>query len=182
MALGQRRRLLLARCAILAGGLTLAVAPALAVGSPQASAGASKRAEPHARKAHKGARAAVTLQRTKLGLVLAAADGRTLYVFLRDQGGKSSCYGSCAKAWPPLTKSGGRLVAGRGVRGRLLGTTRRREGRLQIAYDHHPLYTFSGDSAPREVNGEGIESFGGRWYAISASGSLVKPRHSGRRG
>jgi predicted lipoprotein with Yx(FWY)xxD motif len=123
----------------------------------------------------------VRLQRTKLGLVLAASNGHTLYVFLRDRGVQSTCYGACAKAWPPLLKGSGRLVAGRVVRGRLLGAAHRREGRVQVTYHHRPLYAFSGDASPDEVNGEGLESFGGRWYAISASGALVKPKHSRRR-
>jgi len=29
-------------------------------------------------------------------------DGYTLYRFSRDEGSKPSCYGACAKKWPPL--------------------------------------------------------------------------------
>jgi len=37
----------------------------------------------------------------------------------------------------------------------------------------HPVYTFSGDQAPGDVNGEGLNDFGGVWYAVSPSGAAV---------
>ena len=34
----------------------------------------------------------------------------------------------------------------------------------QIEYNGHPLYTFSGDSAPRQTNGEGLY---GVWFVAT---------------
>ena len=39
----------------------------------------------------------------------------------------------------------------------------------------HPVYTFSQDHASGDVNGEGLQEFGGTWYAVSASGAAVQP-------
>src|SRR5215472_2427015 len=39
------------------------------------------------------------------GEVLANAKGMTLYVFDKDQAGKSVCNGACAASWPPLQAS-----------------------------------------------------------------------------
>jgi hypothetical protein len=41
---------------------------------------------------------------------------------------------------------------------------------MQVTADGAPLYYFSGDSAAGQVNGQGIKSFGGIWYAVQASG------------
>ena len=69
---------------------------------------------------------------------------RDLYLFDADKGKSSTCYGGCAKAWPPfLTK--GKPSAGPGVNARLLGTTKRRDGSLQVTYAGHPLYYYEGD-------------------------------------
>lgn len=99
-------------------------------------------------------------------------DGFTLYRFDKDQGSKSTCYGACAKQWPPLITElkpyGVDIVKSK------LGTTRRRDGTLQVTYFGHPLYTFVGDTkkpgVTGEVNGHGVEAFGGMWYALKANG------------
>src|SRR5690242_14086480 len=84
--------------------------------------------------------AAVKLGSTGLGRVLVDAHGRTLYVWAHDKGSKSTCSGQCASFWPPLTTKG-KPIAARGVRGALLGTSRRSDGRKQVTYNGHPLYT-----------------------------------------
>jgi hypothetical protein len=45
---------------------------------------------------------------------------------------------------------------------------------MQVTADGAPLYYFSGDSAAGQVNGQGIKSFGGVWYAVQASGQPLK--------
>src|SRR5690349_20944925 len=99
-------------------------------------------AQAHARPA--GATVKVTKNAT-LGRLLVTSNGRTLYLFLKDRGGKSACYGSCATYWPPLVTTS-KAVAGTGTKSSLLGTTRRKDGKLQVTYDHHPLYLFKLDS------------------------------------
>jgi predicted lipoprotein with Yx(FWY)xxD motif len=115
----------------------------------------------------------VTLHKTKIGKVLATSSGRTLYLFMRDKHKKSACYGQCATYWPPLMKKGA-LRAGPGVKAGLLGTTKRKNGKLQVTYKGHPLYLFKLDKGSGQISGQGQNFFGGRWYALSAAGSANK--------
>ncbi len=93
------------------------------------------------------------------------AQGYTLYWFAPDSPTKSTCYGTCAAYWPPLT---GDPVAGPGVTGRL-GAIKRSGGGTQVTYNGHPLYTYVGDSAPGQANGNDINLNGGLWYEMEAS-------------
>jgi predicted lipoprotein with Yx(FWY)xxD motif len=98
--------------------------------------------------------------------VLADAKGRTLYWFAPDTAARSACYGSCAAYWPPVK---GPATAGPGVTGTLSVLTRS-DGSVQAAYDGHPLYTYVGDSAPGQANGNGLNLNGGLWHEVTASG------------
>jgi predicted lipoprotein with Yx(FWY)xxD motif len=98
--------------------------------------------------------------------VLADANGRTLYWFAPDSAARSACYGSCAAYWPPVK---GPARAGPGVTGKLSVLTRT-GGSVQAAYDGHPLYTYVGDSAPGQANGNGLNLNGGLWHEVTASG------------
>jgi predicted lipoprotein with Yx(FWY)xxD motif len=98
--------------------------------------------------------------------VLTNAGGYTLYWFAPDTTSRSTCYGTCAAYWPPVT---GRPVAGPGVTGKL-GTIGRLGGGTQATYDGHPLYTYVGDSAPGQSTGNNINLNGGLWYEMTASG------------
>jgi predicted lipoprotein with Yx(FWY)xxD motif len=98
--------------------------------------------------------------------VLADANGRTLYWFAPDTVTRSACYGSCAVYWPPVK---GPATAGAGVTGRL-STLTRSDGSVQAAYDGHPLYTYVGDSAPGQANGNDLNLNGGLWHEVTASG------------
>ena len=111
----------------------------------------------------------VTLHKTKIGNVLATSSGRTLYLFMKDKNKKSACYGQCATFWPPLMKKG-KVSAGAGVKAKLLGTTKRKNGKLQVTYKGHPLYLFKLDKGAGQVAGQRQNFFGGIWYALSASG------------
>ena len=98
--------------------------------------------------------------------VLADAKGLTLYWFAPDTPARSNCNGSCAAYWPPVT---GAHSAGTGVTGRL-GTIRRSDGSTQATYDGRPLYTYVGDSAPGQANGNNLNLNGGRWHEMVVSG------------
>ena len=115
----------------------------------------------------------VTLHTTKVGKVLATRTGMTLYLFRADKHGKSACYGQCATYWPPLLKKGA-LTAGTGVKAKLLGTTKRRNGTLQVTYAGHPLYRFKLDTKAGQTKGEGSKAFGAEWYVVSPKGSKVE--------
>jgi predicted lipoprotein with Yx(FWY)xxD motif len=125
--------------------------------------------------ARRAAATTVTTHHTKHGKVLAAANGHTLYMFAIDKAAKSSCYGSCAAVWPPLLTTGRPVAAkGSGVNSKLLGTTRRKDGKLEVTYNGHPLYRYAPDTKPGQTNGEGANQFHGRWWVLNTSGNAVK--------
>ena len=122
--------------------------------------------------------AVVSTANTSLGRILVDSRGRTLYLFGRDRNGKSACSGQCASFWPPLITSGKPRVTS-GARASLMGTTKRADGRLQVTYDHHPLYTFVKDTKAGQTNGEGVNAFGATWNVVSPAGAKVtKPTTS----
>jgi len=136
---------------------------------------ATRRAKARATARAAGSGTIVTLGRTKIGVVLVDRRGRTLYDFVKDRGDKSACYGACAALWPPLLTKG-RPVAGRGVNARLLGTTRRKDGALEVTYNRHPLYYFVSDRKPGQLSGQGLPQFGAPWWALNAAGREVHRR------
>ena len=119
-----------------------------------------------------GTSAKVAVANSNLGRILVDARGRTLYLFAKDKTGKSTCYGLCAGYWPALTTKG-KPSAIKGARQALLGTTRRKDGHLQVTYRGHPLYRFSGDTGAGMTSGEGLTDFGGGWWAVSPGGSKI---------
>ena len=125
--------------------------------------------------AHAARAAKVTLRHTHLGNILATSSGFTLYEFTHDHSSANTCVhiSECSATWPALQTSG-RPTAGPGVRASLLSTTRLPGGKTQVTYAGHPLYLYSGDSRPGETSYVGESVFGGRWYALSASGATVK--------
>jgi predicted lipoprotein with Yx(FWY)xxD motif len=104
-----------------------------------------------------------------LGRIIVSSEGLTLYDFHKDQGGKSSCYDACAGAWPPLLTKG-EPKAEAGAVASQLGTTERTDGTVQVTYNGWPLYTYAGDKAPGEANGNDIDQFGAEWYALLPNG------------
>ena len=110
----------------------------------------------------------VTLKTAEIGgvTVLTNAKGRTLYWFAPDTSRTSECTGSCAAYWPPVT---GNPAAGPGVTGRI-STIERPGGTEQATYDGHPLYTYIGDSARGQANGNKLDLNGGYWYEVRVSG------------
>ena len=119
------------------------------------------------------ARAAVQLGNSNLGSVVVDDRGRAVYGFTADKAGTSSCTGGCLSVWPPVTVATGVTpTAGQGVTG-ALGVIKRSDGTQQLTIAGHPLYRYSGDTATGQVNGQGITSFGGTWYAVTATGTPV---------
>ena len=100
------------------------------------------------------------------GPVLADAEGRTLYLYTRDTRLTSNCYDACAVTWPPLMTDGA-AVAGSGIAGNVLSSTRRRDGSSQVTYNGWPLYYFRNDAAPKETRGQNV---GGVWFVVSPEG------------
>ena len=105
-----------------------------------------------------------------IGDVLVNSAGHTLYGFTNDMNGTSSCQGPCAQTWPPL-EVGSAWTAGPQVTTAKLHTSLRTDGHFQLAAGKWPLYAFSGDSRPGDVNGEGLL---GKWFAVRTDGTLLK--------
>jgi predicted lipoprotein with Yx(FWY)xxD motif len=153
LTIHRSRRALIASAAVL-GALVSAVVPAAA----SQAAGAKV--------------PVVSTATTSLGRILVDARGHTLYLFGKDKNGKSACSGACAAAWPPLIATG-KPRAGAGAEASRLGTTRRADGRLQVTYNRHPVYTFVKDTKKGQTNGEGLNAFGGTWDVLSPAGAKV---------
>jgi predicted lipoprotein with Yx(FWY)xxD motif/uncharacterized membrane protein YphA (DoxX/SURF4 family) len=107
------------------------------------------------------------------GRVLFDGGGRALYVFTRDRAGRSTCSGACARAWPPYLV-GSRPTAGRGVRGGLVGTVQRADGRRQATYAGRPLYYYVGDDGPGVIRCQNVTEFGGVWLVQRPTGQPVR--------
>jgi predicted lipoprotein with Yx(FWY)xxD motif len=114
----------------------------------------------------------VTADTSSFGRILFDGRGFVLYGFTRDARAKSACSGACARVWPPyVVKS--RPRAGSGATARLLGTTRRTNGSLQVTYAGRPLYYYVGDRKPGQILCQNVTEFGGVWRVVRASGRLV---------
>jgi predicted lipoprotein with Yx(FWY)xxD motif len=116
--------------------------------------------------------AKVGVRHTKLGSVLVDGRGRTLYLFEKDKGPMSTCYGACASVWPPVTAAG-RPVTGRGLSASKLRTVKRRDGKIGVTYAGHPLYLYAGDTKPGDVKGQGLDQFGAEWYVLAPNGRKI---------
>ena len=114
----------------------------------------------------------VSTAKTGLGRILVNSRGHTLYLFGKDRNGKSACSGQCATFWPPLLANGKPRVAG-GAKASLIGAIKRANGRRQVTYNHHPLYTFVKDTKKGQTRGEGLSAFGAKWHAVSPAGTKV---------
>jgi predicted lipoprotein with Yx(FWY)xxD motif len=112
--------------------------------------------------------ATVAVEASEFGEIVVDSEGRTLYVFLVDEGTESTCYDDCEATWPPLTVEGD--PTGDGVDASLLGTTEREDGSTQVTLDGHPLYYFASDETADDVNGQGV---GDVWYVVSPEGEAI---------
>ncbi len=159
----QRRAVLALVLLGLATSLTLAACGASSSGSSSATARSSSVSVPAATGASSGA--VKTAANAKLGTLLVDARGMTLYHLSGEGGGKFICDNTtCEKHWPPLSASATSSAIGG------LGTVKRPDGMEQLTYNGEPLYTFTGDAAPGQVNGQGAV-VGGRWIAVKISAS-----------
>jgi len=120
-----------------------------------------------------GTATVITTEHTPLGTVLAAGPKHlTVYLFAADTGSTSTCSGACAQVWPPVTTTGAPKAEGEAVAADL-GTSARSEGAKQVTYKGHPLYWYVSDAKAGETTGQGVQSFGAAWWALSPSGSEI---------
>jgi predicted lipoprotein with Yx(FWY)xxD motif len=128
-----------------------------------------------------GRPATVGVENSNLGKILVDAQGRTLYLFTKDSGTTSGCTGACASAWPPL-RATGKPTVGNGANASMVGTTPRSDGKPQVTYNGHPVYLYQGDSSQGDTNGQGLNAFGGGWFAVSPAGQQVSGTTSNKGG
>jgi predicted lipoprotein with Yx(FWY)xxD motif len=132
---------------------------------------------------HSTSSAAVTTRKVKgLGVVLVNSKGRTLYVFMKDAHRHVTCTkaSGCQSFWPPLKwKGAGKPTAAGAAKSKLVAWDANPGGGKVVTYSHWPLYTFSGDSAAGQAKGFNKNLNGGKWFVISAKGTVVKHKTAG---
>jgi predicted lipoprotein with Yx(FWY)xxD motif len=112
--------------------------------------------------------------------ILTDTTGKTLYYFTADTPTSSACSGSCASTWPPLLFKGSGSPQSASTLPGTLSVVSDANGQ-QVAYNGHLLYTYAGDTAPGQTNGEGIR---GKWFVATpdltqASSPTPTPSSSG---
>ncbi|HVC23567.1 MAG TPA: hypothetical protein VNH82_09110 [Candidatus Dormibacteraeota bacterium] len=167
------RRLLAIFGVGVASSLMLAACGGTAAGNPTPTPTRASSAKSPA------AAAGITIKTTSiagLGTVLVNAQGRTLYTLTSESGGKLTCTKSngCTQSWVEVDLPSGATAvsASGGSQSALLSSETGASGTV-VTYNGWPLYTFVGDSKAGQANGEGLQSFGGTWYALDTSGSAV---------
>jgi predicted lipoprotein with Yx(FWY)xxD motif len=106
----------------------------------------------------------------ELGTYLVDGDGRTLYLYTRDELGKSNCSGNCAQAWPPLIASTV-PAAGEGLAATAFNTITRDDGAKQVTYNGWPLYYYARDAKAGDVTGQNV---GNVWFVLSPNGGPIQ--------
>ena len=112
----------------------------------------------------------LTLAKTSLGSVLADVDGKILYMFTKDTKDTSACYDTCATSWPPLLAD--KVEIKDGVDAKMIGSTKRTDGAMQVTYNGMPLYYFAKDLKAGDILGQNV---GGSWFVVMADGKALKP-------
>jgi predicted lipoprotein with Yx(FWY)xxD motif len=114
----------------------------------------------------------ISVRTSPYGRIIRDGAGRTIYLFTHDRRSSSTCYGACATAWPPVLTAAA-PSAGPGASAGLVGTTRRSDGTLQVAYAGHPLYYYVGDVKPGDILCQNVDEFGGTWLVVSPQGTAI---------
>ena len=118
--------------------------------------------------------ASVDVAASKYGQILVDGQGKALYTFAADKGSSPTCYDSCAAVWPPfLADKGAAIDAMHAATASLTGTATRTDGMVQVTYNGHPLYYYSGDKKAGDVLCQGVVDHGGAWYVIDPQGNPI---------
>ncbi|MFD0349742.1 SCO0930 family lipoprotein [Kitasatospora aburaviensis] len=162
------------------GGVWFALAPdgkkaapaaTAAPAYPSETAGTAPKPQPSqpAQPATGGAGVSVTTN-AQLGQIVVDAQGMTLYQYAKDPSWpmKSMCEGQCAVTWKPAPAVDPSQV--KGVDPKLIGKMQRTDGTWQLSINCKPVYTFAGDKAPGDANGNGKDNL---WSAVNPAGKPV---------
>ena len=145
-------------------------------GSSSSSTGAQAGASASA--SASGSAMVITTKAGSAGTFLTNGSGRTVYLWAKDGMGSSACSGACTALWPPVTTGGSPTVSG-SAKASDLGTITRSDGAKQVTYDGHPLYYYAGDSSTGQINGQGTDSFGAKWWLVAPAGTSITSSGSG---
>jgi predicted lipoprotein with Yx(FWY)xxD motif len=125
--------------------------------------------------------AKIELFNTKIGKILVCGSGcpsgqtgYTVYDYTKDAKKQDVCQknSACIQTWPPvLTK--GKPIAGTGVKQSLLGTIKLKNGKSQVTYAGHAIYTYVGDSSKHETQFVNLYQFNGYWPGLNAAGQQL---------
>ncbi|HSI81752.1 MAG TPA: hypothetical protein VK919_13995 [Solirubrobacterales bacterium] len=149
-----------------------AVEEAPAADNPEGDAGAEGDGEDQGgRKRERPTGTTIATSESQFGEVLFDGGDQAIYYFDNEKSSRSECYGECADAWPPVLTDG-EPRAGGGARQRLLGTTERRDGGVQVTYAGRPLYYYH-DEGPGELRCHNVFHVGGLWLAVQPNGDPV---------
>ena len=125
-----------------------------------------------------GREALKAADKAPLGKVVVSEEGRTLYMFVKDEPHESYCYGACASVWPPVTTKGAPEVEG--LDQTKVTLIKRDDGLMQVVYNGHPLYYYQGDAAADDHYGQEKDQFGAEWYAVSTDGAKAEMQKGGQ--
>jgi predicted lipoprotein with Yx(FWY)xxD motif len=115
----------------------------------------------------------LSVRPSQYGQILRDGTDRTIYLFTHDRSDSSTCSGACAAAWPPVLTTAAPSAA-TGISARLLGTTHRSDGTLQVTYRGHPLYYYVNDVKPGQILCQNVDEFGGTWLVVSPQGAAIR--------
>ncbi|KJY37538.1 SCO0930 family lipoprotein [Streptomyces katrae] len=103
-----------------------------------------------------------------LGEHIVDGNGMTVYRFKPDTAWPmvSKCTGDCLAKWPVVPPA----ERGSGIVEKNYLVLDRPDGKKQQTVNCWPVYTFTGDKKPGDVNGQGV---GGTWYAVAPDGKLI---------
>jgi predicted lipoprotein with Yx(FWY)xxD motif len=156
--------------------LALAAACGSGSGSNNSAAGSSGGGTVHQGPTSGG----VSTVSTSFGTIVTDSNGMTLYGFAADSTGKSNCDAQCLQYWPPVSPgSSSKPPANVSAKlGEITGT----DGSPQLTIDGWPMYTYSGDSAPGDTSGQGLDLSGGLWWVVGTDGTWIKSTSGGSTG
>jgi predicted lipoprotein with Yx(FWY)xxD motif len=107
---------------------------------------------------------------TTLGKIIVDSQGKTLYYFANDiaSNGTSACNGQCAGIWPPFNTSA--TTVSSPLDPADFDSINRADGSKQTTYYGWPLYYYSGDKNPGDMNGENFLKI---WFVIKPDESVL---------